>query len=117
MPSDRLKTVNRASIYTLVGNTLLALIKFVAGVVGQSSAMVSDGIHSFSDSFSTIAVMVGVRIADAPPDERHHYGHGRVETVTAKIVAILLIVTAAGLGMQAIRLMLRPELPEPKVIS
>lgn len=65
--------------------------------------MIADSIHSFSDSVSTIAVMVGLEISSLPPDADHHYGHARAETVAAKLVALLLIFTAAGVGASSIR--------------
>ena len=77
---------------TLVGgavNALLLLIKFVAGIVAHSAAMVADAVHSLSDFVTDVIVLVFVRISGKPQDKSHDYGHAKYETL-----AILLIGTA-----------------------
>ena len=69
------------------------------GIVGRSTAMVADGIHSLSDVLSTIAVMIGLKLAKQPADEDHPYGHEKMEPVMTKILAIILFVTALIIGL------------------
>lgn len=87
--------VSRNSIY---GNLLISIAKFLAGVIGHSSAMISDAIHSASDVFSTIVVMIGVKIGGKKSDKNHQYGHERLESVASLILALTLAVTGCGIG-------------------
>lgn len=87
--------VSRNSIY---GNLLISIAKFLAGVIGHSSAMISDAIHSASDVFSTIVVMIGVKIGGKESDKNHQYGHERLESVASLILALTLAVTGCGIG-------------------
>lgn len=110
MKNKRLVIGTRVSIITLVINIILAILKFLAGIFGNSSAMIADSLHSLSDAASTIAVIIGLRIASRPPDNEHHYGHARAETVATKIVALLLIVTGGTVGVSAIKLLFAREI-------
>lgn len=92
--------VSRNSIFV---NVFLAGAKLVAGVIGHSSAMVSDAVHSASDVFSTVVVMIGVKIANRESDENHPYGHERLENVASLLLAVLLAATGIGIGYQGIR--------------
>lgn len=87
--------VSRNSIYA---NLLISIAKFLAGVIGHSSAMISDAIHSASDVFSTIVVMIGVKIGGKESDKNHQYGHERLESVASLILALTLAVTGCGIG-------------------
>ena len=94
--------VREKEIYkvTLIGsavNAILIVMKFIAGFVGKSSAMVADAVHSLSDFISDIIVLVFVKIAGKPKDKSHDYGHGKFETLATMIIGIMLI--AAGVGL------------------
>ena len=93
------KTVKHISITSILANFFLSLFKFFAGIIGHSEALVSDAIHSLSDIFSTIIVMIGIKIASKAPDSHHQYGHERFESVTAIILAIILAITGLGIGL------------------
>jgi cation diffusion facilitator family transporter len=93
----------RASWVTILVNVLLSALKLLAGVISHSKAMLSDGIHSLSDVFSTLIVIVGVRIANKQPDKEHPYGHERLESVAALLLAILLGITGLGIGWSGLR--------------
>ena len=67
------------SINSIIGNVLLSMGKLAAGFMAHSAAMVSDGIHSASDVFGTLIVMVGVKFSNKASDEEHQYGHERME--------------------------------------
>lgn len=96
------KTVNRVSVITIIGNIILSVFKAVAGVAGHSSAMISDAVHSASDVFSTIVVMIGVRLASKESDKEHPYGHERLECVAAMLLAMILFITGLGIGAGAL---------------
>ena len=89
---------------TLVGalvNAVLIVFKLAAGVFGKSSALIADGVHSISDLFTDVVVLVGIWRGRRPPDEDHTFGHGRVETLFTSIVGLSLVATALYLGFQA----------------
>jgi len=89
---------------TLVGvlvNAFLILFKFLAGVFGQSQALIADAVHSISDLFTDFVVLLGLRIGRRAPDEEHHFGHARIETLASAIVGLALIATALYLGIKA----------------
>ena len=76
--------------FSIFGNILLAIVKIAAGILGNSYALVADGIESVSDVFSSILVLVGLRYAQKPADKNHPYGHGKIEPlVTFVIVGFL----------------------------
>ena len=77
----------RVSKVSIIVNVLLSAGKLLAGIVGHSSAMVSDAIHSASDVFSTVIVIIGVKISGRASDHDHQYGHERMECVAAMILA------------------------------
>ncbi|MBQ0059342.1 MAG: cation transporter [Lachnospiraceae bacterium] len=93
----------RVSTGSIVVNLLLSLFKLIAGIIGHSGAMISDAIHSASDVFSTIIVMIGVSIANKAADQNHPYGHERLECVASTTLAIVLALTGGGIGYSALR--------------
>lgn len=87
---------------TLVGaaaNLVLAAIKFVGGIVGNSTALVADAVHSLSDLLTDGVVLFTHKIGSMPRDEDHPYGHGRAETIGAAIVGAIIILAGIGLGV------------------
>ena len=96
------KIANKVSFLTILANTGLSLLKLLAGILAHSSAMISDAIHSASDVFSTIVVIIGIRLASKEPDREHPYGHERLECVAAIVLAIVLLITGLGIGADAL---------------
>lgn len=99
----RYKMVKIGAYIGIIGNIILALVKGVVGIVAESRALIADAIHSASDVISSIAVFIGVRAAKRPPDRDHPYGHGKAETLTAIIVAVLLFLVGAEIGIEAMK--------------
>lgn len=97
------RVANRVSVITIIGNVLLALFKLMAGIIAHSGAMLSDAVHSASDVFSTFVVMIGVRMAAKDSDKEHPYGHERLECVAAILLAFVLAITGAGIGIKAFK--------------
>ena len=93
----------RVSYVTMAGNMVLSAFKLIAGIVANSGAMISDAIHSASDVFSTIIVIIGVNLAARESDKTHPYGHERLECVASIILAIILALTGAGIGISGIQ--------------
>ncbi|MCL2111633.1 MAG: cation diffusion facilitator family transporter [Clostridiales bacterium] len=92
----------KVSINTIIINAVLSAFKLFAGIFSNSSALVSDAIHTMSDVFSTIIVMVGVKMSEPDPDKEHPYGHERFECVAAIVLAVVLAITGAGIGWAGI---------------
>ena len=85
---------------TLVGgivNVVLLLFKFIAGILGNSAAMVADAIHSLSDFVTDVVVLFFVRISSKPKDKSHDYGHGKYETLAMTLIGVALFVVAIGI--------------------
>jgi len=84
-----------------VANTLLIVLKFIAGILGHSQALIADAVHTVSDLFTDAIVLLGLRIGGKAPDEGHQFGHARIETLASTIVGLALIATALYLGIDA----------------
>lgn len=89
------KTAMRVSIISLIGNALLSVFKLLAGLLASSSAMISDAVHSASDVFSTIVVIIGIKYSSEEADDDHPYGHERMECVSALVLSFVLM----GIGL------------------
>lgn len=90
------------SMVSIVGNTILSLFKFLAGILAHSGAMISDAVHSLSDVFSSIIVIIGVKISAKDSDREHPYGHERFECVAAVVLAVILFITGLFIGHTAL---------------
>ncbi|MCL2013495.1 MAG: cation diffusion facilitator family transporter [Oscillospiraceae bacterium] len=88
----------RVSVHTIIVNVALTIIKLFAGIFGRSSAMVSDAMHSLSDVFSTIIVIIGIKLSNQEPDKKHPYGHERFECVATIVLSLILFFTGLGIG-------------------
>ena len=100
--TDLKKIAIKTSIVTIIVNFLLSAFKLIAGILGNSLAMISDAIHSASDVFSTLIVIIGVKIAAKAPDKNHPFGHERFECVAAIILAVVLCGTGVYIGYSGI---------------
>lgn len=97
------KTAIQTSIFSIIGNTLLVLIKGAAGILGNSYALIADAIESTADVFSSILVLIGLKYSSRPADENHPYGHGRFETLTTFAVIGFLVVSATVIAYESIQ--------------
>lgn len=103
MNESREKNALRVAAHTVIGNILLAVCKLAAGIFGHSAAMLSDAVHSLSDVLSTAIVMIGVKMAGKEADKEHPFGHERLESAAAIILAALLCATGLGIGYSGLR--------------
>lgn len=109
---------------TLAGsavNVILTAFKFVAGILGRSSAMVADAIHSLSDLLTDAVVMVFVHISNKPADSKYDYGHGKFETLAQAIIGVALLVVAGGIFYDAAVHLMKwfggENLPKPGMLA
>ncbi len=118
---DRTAKVTFVTLVGSVVNIILTVFKIIAGVLGRSTAMIADGIHSLSDLLSDIVVIVFVKISAKGRDKDHDYGHGKFETFATLIISLMLIVVAVNLmsgGINKIRLILDGgEVSSPGMIA
>ncbi len=118
--TDFEQTAVRVSMVSIVGNTALALFKVLAGIVAHSGAMISDAVHSASDVFSSIIVIIGVKISAKESDQQHPYGHERFECVAAIVLAVILAVTGLFIGIGAAEQLVSgtaQDIPVPGVLA
>lgn len=117
----REKEITRVTLVGSIVNLLLTAIKIVAGIVGKSSAMIADGIHSLSDLASDIVVLIFVPIAGKAKDKNHQYGHGKFETLATLVVSLILMVVAIRLVASSVQSILSVlsgnVLPKPGYIA
>ncbi|MCR0206073.1 cation diffusion facilitator family transporter [[Clostridium] innocuum] len=90
--------IRKMSLVSLIGNTVLSGFKLFAGVIGNSGAMISDAIHSFSDVLTTLIAWIGVKVSKKAADEAHPYGHERMECVASLLLGLVLMATGLGVG-------------------
>ena len=94
---EREDQIRRITLVGSAGNVLLVIVKLIAGVVGHSSAMIADAVHSLSDLLTDFIVLLFVGISARPQDSSHDYGHGKFETLASLMVSIALIGAAIGI--------------------
>ncbi|MDE6445229.1 MAG: cation diffusion facilitator family transporter, partial [Muribaculaceae bacterium] len=104
---NREKSIYKVTLIGTLVNLILIVLKFIAGFLGRSSAMVADAVHSLSDFVTDVIVIVFVKIAGKPRDESHDYGHGKFETLATLIIGILLAVAGVGLLIHGVELVLK----------
>ena len=96
----------RISVLSMAGNFLLTAFKLFAGVVGHSSAMISDAVHSSSDMAGSLIVLIGVGLSEKEADEDHPYGHERLECVASILLSFLLALAGYGVASSALKTIL-----------
>lgn len=112
--ADRVERGARMAQAGMLVNTLLAIIKLLAGIVGTSYALIADAVESAADVFSSLVVWRGLRVAAREADERYPFGYGKAESLAAATVGLMLLGAAAGITLLAVREILIPHhLPAP----
>lgn len=107
------KTAIRTTYFSIIGNTILALIKGLAGFFGNSYALIADAIESTTDIFASLFVLFGLKYASRPADKNHPYGHGRAEPLITFLVVAFLITSATIIAYESIKNIGTPhELPK-----
>lgn len=104
----------KATYYSIFTSFCLALIKWLAGIFGNSYALIADAIESTSDIFSSFLVLLGLKYSKRPADHTHPYGHGRIEPLITFIVVIILVISAFLIAKESIKNIQTPhDLPRP----
>ena len=118
---NREKQIYRITLVGSVGNVVLVCIKFLAGALGHSSAIMADAVHSLSDFLTDIVVLVFVGISGKPQDKSHDYGHGKFETLASLLISLALVGAAIGIivsgSLKFASWLQGEELPAPGMIA
>ncbi len=112
--SEKYKLIRKVTLVGGVIDGLLSILKIGVGLIGQSQALIADGVHSLSDLATDVLVIWAARHAKEGPDEKHPYGHERIETLATMVLSVALIAIALGFGYDGVTRMLNPdELQQP----
>ncbi len=98
VPDDALKQGQKVTLVGALGNALLIGVKLIGGIFGHSQALIADAVHSASDFITDAVVLIGLKLGDSAPDDRHHFGHARLETLASAVVGLTLIGIGVGLA-------------------
>jgi cation diffusion facilitator family transporter len=110
----QIKVGIRAAQWGVLVNVSLAMVKFIAGVVGNSYALIADAVESSADIFGSLVVWGGLHIAGRDPDEEYPFGYGKAESLAAAVVALMMLGAALGIAVQSVREILTPHMtPAP----
>jgi cation diffusion facilitator family transporter len=108
------QTAIKATYFSIIGNTCLAIVKLLAGILGNSFALVADAIESTTDIFSSFLVLFGIKYSNKPADDNHPYGHGKAEPLITFLVVGFLITSATIIAYESIKNIQIPHhLPKP----
>ncbi|MDM7857409.1 cation diffusion facilitator family transporter [Thiopseudomonas acetoxidans] len=116
---ERQKAMRRTSLVGAVVNLALTIGKVIFGIVGQSHALIADGVHSLADLSTDLMVWFAAKYSNQPADEDHPYGHARIETMFTVALGVVLIVTSVGIAWDSAERLLNPSLllqPTPIVL-
>ncbi len=97
----------------ITANTLLFAGKLAVGVLGRSQAMLADALHTAADAFTSLGVYIGLKIAQKPPDAEHPYGHGRAESIAAKLISFALILAGLKVAFDSALYIIRRDYAVP----
>lgn len=100
---DKIKYIKREGWISIIGNLFLFALKYWAGVVTGSLALIADALHTLSDSVSSVIVLIGGKISNKPADDEHPFGHGRAEHIASVIIGVLLAIIAFDFALDAIK--------------
>lgn len=114
MENTKKQQAIKVSYFSILGNTILAVVKGITGVFGNSYALIADAIESTTDVFASLLVLFGLKYSTRPADENHPYGHGKVEPLITFAVVGFLIVSATIIAYESIAHIRTPhEVPKP----
>ena len=116
--SSNLQSGARVALLGMAINIALAVVKIAAGILGNSYALIADGIESALDIGGSAVIWGGLKFAARPPDETHPYGHGKAEPIAAAVVAVGVIAAALGLAIESVREIFTPHhVPAPWTLA
>lgn len=117
MGESNLKKAEKGAWISIAAYILLSAVKLTAGSIGQSEALWADGLNNLTDIIASIAVLIGLRIAQKPPDENHRYGHSRAETIASLIAALIMFTVGFQVIFQSVKSFYQPDASDPNIFT
>ncbi|MBO4426934.1 MAG: cation transporter [Bacteroidales bacterium] len=114
---DRSGQIIRTSIIGIVANVLLASFKAVVGLLANSVAVVLDAVNNLSDAISSVITIIGTKLSMRPADNKHPFGHGRVEYFSAIIIAVIVLTTGIGSLVESVKKIINPTEPDYTAVT
>ena len=114
---SREKTIIRTSIIGIVTNVLLAGFKATVGIISHSIAIVLDAVNNISDAGSSLITIVGTKLAGKEPDKQHPFGYGRIEYLSAMVIAVLILYAGITSFVESAKQIAAPETPDYSPVS
>ena len=115
--NDRDSIIIRTSITGIIANVLLAAFKAVIGLAVSSVAIVMDAVNNISDAASSVITIIGTRLAGREPDRKHPFGYGRIEYLSAMIIAILVLYAGVTAFVESVKKVIHPDMPDYGTVS
>lgn len=109
---EREKNVVKTSVIGVVTNILLAVFKMVIGLLSNSIAIVLDAVNNISDVASSVITIVGTKLAGKEPDKKHPFGHGRIEYLSAMVIAVIILYAGTTSLIESVKQIIKPETPD-----
>ena len=106
---ERDQAMRKTSVVGAIVNLVLTVVKIVFGIIGQSTALVADGVHSLADLSTDLMVWFAAKYSNQPADKEHPYGHARIETAFTVGLGVVLIITAIGIVVDSGQRLLNPD--------
>ena len=114
---DRSKKIVQTSLVGILANLGLVVIKAIVGLLAMSIAIIMDAINNLSDALSSVITIVGTKLAQKKPDEKHPYGHGRVEYLTSLIISVIILIVGSAAIVESILAIIENSLPQFEIWS
>jgi len=115
--SDNLKEGEKGAWFSIIAYLILSSGKLLVASIGNSSALQADGLNNVTDVFSSVAILIGMKISRKPPDEDHHYGHYRAETIASLFAAFVMMVIGLQIIVQTLQKIISGDLAQPDLIT
>ena len=115
--SKRERIVIKTSVIGIITNVFLAGFKTVIGLLSNSIAIVLDAVNNISDAGSSVITIVGTKLAGKAPDKKHPFGHGRIEYLSAMMIAVIILYAGTTSLIESVKQIIRPEIPDYNPIS
>ena len=114
---DRSKKIIQTSLVGIFANLGLVVVKAIVGIVAMSVAIIMDAVNNLSDALSSVITIIGTKLAQKRPDEKHPYGHGRVEYLTSLIISVIIIIAGSAAIVESIIAIIENNLPQFEIWS
>ena len=113
MEKSQYKKAERGALLSIAAYILLSGVKMTVSYIGNSEALRADGLNNLTDIVASVAVLIGLRIAQRPPDENHRYGHSRAETIASLVAAFIMITVGIQVIIDSVQSVINPAEASP----